>query len=265
MTPFLSGALGALTVLFLAARARPPRRLAPLRAAARPFGPRRLLRRIGATPEQERAVLAETDALAEVFSALRRDARALRDDLAEPRLRARPTLDAGRGVDLRARLDARALARARPAACRARARRRRDRAASHRAPLGARPAARPGARATLDRAERAATAGCGPTAAARTRRRLPGAGPGAAAGAREDVSGKAPRRTRRAGAGPPPRAGRGRSRSAGPRPTQVRIASYGDASAPERRVVDAARDVLAVRPGRERAEEPLRPGRELPP
>ncbi len=103
MNPFLSGALGALTVLVAAALAR--------RAASRHFarggrGPRRLLRRIGATSEQERAVLAETDALAEAFSALRHDARALRADLAD--LLAAPALDPAR---VSATLDAR-LARA---------------------------------------------------------------------------------------------------------------------------------------------------------
>ena len=81
MTPFLSGALGALTVLVGAGIAR--------RAAWRRFGrhrrmgPRFVLRRIGATPEQERAVLAETDALTELLSAMRSDARALRADLAD--------------------------------------------------------------------------------------------------------------------------------------------------------------------------------------
>ncbi len=100
MTPFVSGALGAVTVLFLAALVR---RAAWRRFShRRPFGARRLLRRIGATPEQERAVLAETDALAEAFSALRHDARALREDLSE--LLAAPVLDAHR---VSAALDAR--------------------------------------------------------------------------------------------------------------------------------------------------------------
>jgi Spy/CpxP family protein refolding chaperone len=102
MSPFVSGALGALTVLVAAGLAR--------RAAWRRFrhrgprfGARRVLRRIGATPEQEQAVLAETDALAEVLGALRTDARALRGDLAE--LLAAPSLDAGRvGAALDARL-----------------------------------------------------------------------------------------------------------------------------------------------------------------
>lgn len=102
MTPFFSGALGALTVLVAAALARRAawRRFGRRGAA---FGTRRLLRRIGATPEQERAVLAETDALAEVFAALRRDAGALRVDLAD--LLASPSLEpAGVAAALDARL-----------------------------------------------------------------------------------------------------------------------------------------------------------------
>ncbi len=110
MTPFLSGALGAAAVLFTAAVARRVawRRFAHHRRA----GARRILRRIGATPEQEHAVLAETDALAEVLSALRHDAGALRGDLAE--LLAAPTLDASRvGAALDARLGRAAELRAR--------------------------------------------------------------------------------------------------------------------------------------------------------
>jgi hypothetical protein len=81
VTPFVSGALGAVTVLVLAAMVR---RAAWRRfARRRGMGPRFVLRRIGATPEQERAVLAETDALAEVLSALRTDARGLRADAAD--------------------------------------------------------------------------------------------------------------------------------------------------------------------------------------
>ena len=81
MTPFVSGALGALTVLVGAALLR---RAAWRRfARRRGFGPRFVLRRIGATPEQEKAVLAETDALAEVLHALRADARGLRGDVAD--------------------------------------------------------------------------------------------------------------------------------------------------------------------------------------
>jgi Spy/CpxP family protein refolding chaperone len=105
MNAFLSGAAGALAVLLLAGFAR---RLAwrRWRRGGR-FGARHVLRRIGARPEQERAVLAETDALAEALGALRGDARALREDLAE--LIAAPAVDAGR---VAAALDAR-LARAR--------------------------------------------------------------------------------------------------------------------------------------------------------
>jgi hypothetical protein len=100
MTAFLSGAAGALAVLLLAGLVR--------RAAWRRwrrggrFGARRVLRRLGARPEQERAVLAETDALAEALGALRGDARALREDLAE--LLAAPAVDPDR---VAAALDAR--------------------------------------------------------------------------------------------------------------------------------------------------------------
>lgn len=105
MSPFVSGALGALTVLVAAGLARRAawRRW---RRGGRRFGARRVLHRIGATPEQETAVLAETDALAEVLGALRGDAAALRGDLAD--LLAEPALDAAR---VSAALDAR-LARA---------------------------------------------------------------------------------------------------------------------------------------------------------
>lgn len=92
MSSFLSGALGALAVLLAAGL---------VRAAAfrrwRHRGPARagwLLRRIGATPEQERAVRAELDALSEAFRALRADAHPLRGDLAD--LIVAPALDAAR-------------------------------------------------------------------------------------------------------------------------------------------------------------------------
>lgn len=110
MSPFVSGALGALTVLVAAALVR---RAAWRRHAHRRLWPRRVLRRLGATPEQERAVLAETDALADVLGALRQDAHALRGDLAAlldaPSLDAAKvsaTLDArlGRAAELRARV-----------------------------------------------------------------------------------------------------------------------------------------------------------------
>jgi uncharacterized membrane protein len=98
MNPFLSGALGALAVLAVAGLAR--------RAAFRRFRrrlPARVLRRIGATPEQERAVLAETEALREALHALRADARLLRADLAD--LIGAPALDDARvAAALNARL-----------------------------------------------------------------------------------------------------------------------------------------------------------------
>jgi uncharacterized membrane protein len=101
MMSFLSGALGAVAVLFLSALLR--------RAAwrrLRRHGPARLgwlLRRIGARPEQERAVRAELDALSDAFLAARGDARALRGDLAD--LLAAPDLDPARvGAALDARL-----------------------------------------------------------------------------------------------------------------------------------------------------------------
>ena len=92
MSSFLSGALGAAAVLLAAGLARAAafrhfRRRGPAHAA-------RLLRRIGATPEQERAVRAELDALSEAFLALRADARPLRGDLAD--LIAAPALDSAR-------------------------------------------------------------------------------------------------------------------------------------------------------------------------
>ncbi|HET8539800.1 MAG TPA: periplasmic heavy metal sensor [Anaeromyxobacter sp.] len=106
MTAFLSGALGALAVLLLAAALR--------RAAwrrMRRHGPARLgflLRRIAARPDQARAVRAEADALSEAFLALRGDAGALRGELAD--LLAAPELDVARvsaALDARlARMDA---------------------------------------------------------------------------------------------------------------------------------------------------------------
>lgn len=117
MTPFLSGALGALTVLVLAAFAR--------RAAWRRMrrgGPARLgwlFRRIGARPEQERALRAEADGLSEAFLAFRGDARSLRGELAD--LLAAPELDAGKvGAVLDARLARLDAVRARVAAAVAR-------------------------------------------------------------------------------------------------------------------------------------------------
>jgi len=100
MNSFVSGALGALAVLFLAAVTR-----RAIWRRMRRRGPARLgwlFRRIGARPDQERAVRAEVDALSEAFLALRGDARALRGDLAD--LLASPALDPER---VNAALDAR--------------------------------------------------------------------------------------------------------------------------------------------------------------
>ncbi len=93
MNGFLSGAAGALTVILaLALAAAVVRRRVRRHFYGTHFGIRRVLRRIGARPEQERLVLAETDALAEELRAVRRDAAALRDDLAL--LFAAPAIDA---------------------------------------------------------------------------------------------------------------------------------------------------------------------------
>ena len=105
MTAFLSGAAGALAVLFLAALVR--RALWRRWRRGGRLGARHVLRRIGARPDQEKAVLAETDALADALRELRGDAFGLREDLAE--LIASQALDPGR---VAAALDAR-LARAR--------------------------------------------------------------------------------------------------------------------------------------------------------
>jgi uncharacterized membrane protein len=91
MSSFLWGALGAAAVLSLAVLGR---RAAWRRVHRTPYGARHLLHHIGATPEQERAVLAETDALAAALRGLREDARALRADLAD--LLAAPALEPGR-------------------------------------------------------------------------------------------------------------------------------------------------------------------------
>jgi Spy/CpxP family protein refolding chaperone len=101
MTAFLSGAAGALAVLFLAALVR--RALWRRWRRGGRFGARHVLRRIGARPDQEQAVLAETDALAAALRELRGDAFGLREDLAD--LIASPALEAGKvGAALDARL-----------------------------------------------------------------------------------------------------------------------------------------------------------------
>lgn len=115
MTAFLSGAAGALAVLLaLALCAAVMRRAFRRRFRRGRFGVVRVLRRIGARPDQERLVLAETDALAAELRGLRGDARALRDDLA--RLLAAPAVDAAAvGAVLDGRLAGVGRARARAA------------------------------------------------------------------------------------------------------------------------------------------------------
>ncbi|BDG03524.1 periplasmic heavy metal sensor [Anaeromyxobacter oryzae] len=104
MSPFVSGALGAVTILLLAGLARRAvwhRRFRRFQGG-RPFLLRGLFRRLGTRPEQEQVVTAEADALAAALGALRGDAVALRTDLAA--LLAEPALDSAR---LDAALDAR--------------------------------------------------------------------------------------------------------------------------------------------------------------
>ncbi len=103
MSPFVSGALGAVTILVFAAlvrRALWHRRFRHI-GRGRPFL-RGLFRRLGTRPDQEQVVTAEADALAALVGTLRGDAFALRTDLAD--LLAAPTLDATR---IAAALDAR--------------------------------------------------------------------------------------------------------------------------------------------------------------
>lgn len=106
MSPFTSGALGALSVLILAGlvrRALWHRRFHRLHRGG-PFLLRGLYRRLGTRPEQEQVVSAEADALASALGALRGDASALRGELAE--LLTAPTLDPARlEAALQGRLD----------------------------------------------------------------------------------------------------------------------------------------------------------------
>lgn len=103
MSPFVSGALGAVTVLLLAGLVR--RALWSRRFRHGPRGGwflRRLFRRLGTRPEQEQVLTAEAGSLAGELHALRRDARALRAEVAD--LLAGPTLDpaaVGRALESR--------------------------------------------------------------------------------------------------------------------------------------------------------------------
>ena len=93
MSPFVSGALGAVTVLVLLGLVR---RAFWHRHHHRHGGGhwylRRVFRRLGTRPEQEQVVAAEADALAAELRALRQDAWTLRSEVAE--LLAGPALDA---------------------------------------------------------------------------------------------------------------------------------------------------------------------------
>jgi uncharacterized membrane protein len=92
MTPFLSGALGAVAVLFTLAVLR---RVVWMRRLHRRGGRLPLgfvFRRLRTRPEQERVISAEADALAAELRTLRGEARSVRDEVAG--LLAAPALDA---------------------------------------------------------------------------------------------------------------------------------------------------------------------------
>lgn len=91
MSPFASGALGALTVLVLAGLLRHARW--HHRAHRGGWLLRRLYRRLGTRPEQEEVLSAEAESLASEVRALRRDASTMRDELAD--LIAGPALEPG--------------------------------------------------------------------------------------------------------------------------------------------------------------------------
>jgi hypothetical protein len=94
MSPLVSGALGALAVLVLAAIVRRGvwRRRFRHRRAGASWLTHRLSLRLGARPEQEQVLAGEAGALAAELRALREDGRALRAEVAQ--LLSGPTLDA---------------------------------------------------------------------------------------------------------------------------------------------------------------------------
>jgi uncharacterized membrane protein len=103
MSPFVSGALGAVTILLLAGllrRAAWHRRFR--RGPGRGWMLRRLFRRLRTRPEQEQVLAAEAEALTAELRAFREDAWSLRTEVAD--LLAGPALDP---ATLSAALDAR--------------------------------------------------------------------------------------------------------------------------------------------------------------
>ncbi len=94
MSPFVSGILGAVTVLLVAGlvrRALWHRRFRGFRRRGNWFL-YRVYRRLGTRPEQEKVLSGEVDALAQELRGLREDARAVRTEMAE--LLSGPALDA---------------------------------------------------------------------------------------------------------------------------------------------------------------------------
>lgn len=103
MSPFLSGVLGALAVLFTVAVLRRLFWIGRIhRSGGRPFPLRYLFRRLRTRPEQEQVISAEADALVSEVRALRADLRSVRDELAD--LLAAPSADA---AAVQAAIDAR--------------------------------------------------------------------------------------------------------------------------------------------------------------
>jgi Spy/CpxP family protein refolding chaperone len=92
MTPFLSGALGALVVLFVVATVRRfawMHRFRRLHGRSMPL--RFLYRRLRTRPEQEQVISAEAEALSTEVRALRAELRTVRDEVAD--LVAGPAVD----------------------------------------------------------------------------------------------------------------------------------------------------------------------------